>query len=123
IDPTYSGVSNHRTIDLNNFSYSVRHKTNKAKRDDFRKKMGNSILTQFYQPSFYRLKKTLKSVGLPTRFFGLPDISYLAHHMVFRRSEEHTSELQSRENLVCRLLLEKKKRRQHTFPTTRILHH
>src|SRR5690606_40355363 len=27
------------------------------------------------------------------------------------RSEEHTSELQSRENLVCRLLLEKKKTR------------
>src|SRR5690606_41582316 len=27
----------------------------------------------------------------------------------FIRSEEHTSELQSRENLVCRLLLEKKK--------------
>src|SRR2546428_5418887 len=30
------------------------------------------------------------------------------------RSEEHTSELQSRSDLVCRLLLEKKKRRQHT---------
>src|SRR5690606_41710479 len=29
-----------------------------------------------------------------------------------RRSEEHTSELQSRENLVCRLLLEKKKKRK-----------
>src|SRR5690606_40399066 len=29
-----------------------------------------------------------------------------------RRSEEHTSELQSRENLVCRLLLEKKKHRR-----------
>src|SRR5690606_41878422 len=28
---------------------------------------------------------------------------------LLRRSEEHTSELQSRENLVCRLLLEKKK--------------
>src|SRR5690606_39936971 len=28
---------------------------------------------------------------------------------VSTRSEEHTSELQSRENLVCRLLLEKKK--------------
>src|SRR5690606_40153140 len=28
------------------------------------------------------------------------------------RSEEHTSELQSRENLVCRLLLEKKKERE-----------
>src|SRR5436309_11269246 len=31
-----------------------------------------------------------------------------------RRSEEHTSELQSRENLVCRLLLEKKKNNQPT---------
>src|SRR5690606_42017636 len=29
------------------------------------------------------------------------------------RSEEHTSELQSRENLVCRLLLEKKKNAQN----------
>src|SRR6266700_7417790 len=28
------------------------------------------------------------------------------------RSEEHTSELQSRENLVCRLLLEKTKKKQ-----------
>src|SRR5436309_4179221 len=29
-----------------------------------------------------------------------------------QRSEEHTSELQSRENLVCRLLLEKKKKKK-----------
>src|SRR3712207_7690926 len=29
------------------------------------------------------------------------------------RSEEHTSELQSRQYLVCRLLLEKKKKKQH----------
>src|SRR5690606_40560692 len=29
--------------------------------------------------------------------------------IIASRSEEHTSELQSRENLVCRLLLEKKK--------------
>src|SRR2546430_3337261 len=31
-----------------------------------------------------------------------------------RRSEEHTSELQSQSNLVCRLLLEKKKKRKNT---------
>src|SRR3712207_6870066 len=31
-----------------------------------------------------------------------------------RRSEEHTSELQSRQYLVCRLLLEKKKKPQRT---------
>src|SRR3712207_8429097 len=30
-----------------------------------------------------------------------------------RRSEEHTSELQSRQYLVCRLLLEKKKQNKH----------
>src|SRR5256886_8633743 len=34
-----------------------------------------------------------------------------------KRSEEHTSELQSQSNLVCRLLLEKKKKHQHS--TTR----
>src|SRR3712207_7796101 len=33
-----------------------------------------------------------------------------------RRSEEHTSELQSRQYLVCRLLLEKKKK--HTYLST-----
>src|SRR5436309_12549472 len=31
------------------------------------------------------------------------------------RSEEHTSELQSRENLVCRLLLEKKNQRLNSY--------
>src|SRR6266511_2261821 len=38
-------------------------------------------------------------------------------HPCRARSEEHTSELQSRENLVCRLLLEKKKTAQsgHSF--------
>src|SRR5690606_41571258 len=39
---------------------------------------------------------------------GSPLIIFSANYMVKReRSEEHTSELQSRENLVCRLLLEK----------------
>src|SRR5690606_41424273 len=35
----------------------------------------------------------------------------------YLRSEEHTSELQSRENLVCRLLLEKKKTTYHNKQT------
>src|SRR2546427_9091534 len=35
----------------------------------------------------------------------------------FIRSEEHTSELQSQSNLVCRLLLEKKKKIQHKTNT------
>src|SRR2546430_12811157 len=36
------------------------------------------------------------------------------------RSEEHTSELQSQSNLVCRLLLEKKKHRLNQYPCTRL---
>src|SRR6266536_1150914 len=38
-----------------------------------------------------------------------------------RRSEEHTSELQSRVDLVCRLLLEKKKERERHEPRARQL--
>src|SRR5436309_8428204 len=40
----------------------------------------------------------------------VPTACYIADKV---RSEEHTSELQSRENLVCRLLLEKKKKKRH----------
>src|SRR3712207_7565615 len=45
---------------------------------------------------------------------GAPESVHLAD---WPRSEEHTSELQSRQYLVCRLLLEKKKRRP-TSPST-----
>src|SRR5690606_39451020 len=44
------------------------------------------------------------------------NIDFILYNQTYRtknahgRSEEHTSELQSRENLVCRLLLEKKKK-------------
>src|SRR2546429_5804738 len=38
--------------------------------------------------------------------------SHKARPLLIERSEEHTSELQSRLHLVCRLLLEKKKRNE-----------
>src|SRR5690606_42065123 len=40
------------------------------------------------------------------------DMRASSFRLLFSRSEEHTSELQSRENLVCRLLLEKKKEKK-----------
>src|SRR3712207_7966035 len=40
--------------------------------------------------------------------------SLLARQTAWPRSEEHTSELQSRQYLVCRLLLEKKTNKKHT---------
>src|SRR2546427_2670081 len=51
--------------------------------------------------------------------FKLPHWSF---PLISRRSEEHTSELQSQSNLVCRLLLEKKKRRGSTAARRRAGH-
>src|SRR2546427_12607912 len=51
---------------------------------------------------------------------GAQPADQLVHHSRERaavRSEEHTSELQSQSNLVCRLLLEKKKTQQATVAT------
>src|SRR2546430_5532167 len=44
---------------------------------------------------------------------GVPPIPITGNGSVQLRSEEHTSELQSQSNLVCRLLLEKKKCRHN----------
>src|SRR3712207_6860187 len=48
------------------------------------------------------------------------DVEELERRPRVERSEEHTSELQSRQYLVCRLLLEKKKRYLHTSLSTRL---
>src|SRR3712207_7176379 len=45
------------------------------------------------------------------QLLGLPDRRASAQQQLATRSEEHTSELQSRQYLVCRLLLEKKKKK------------
>src|SRR3989441_6949700 len=51
-------------------------------------------------------------LGACRRHSGRPLGESLRQHPVGVRSEEHTSELQSLAYLVCRLLLEKKKKRQ-----------
>src|SRR2546429_4646324 len=56
----------------------------------------------------------------PTRRTGLSEVmgswKIIATSL---RSEEHTSELQSRLHLVCRLLLEKKKKQTRSYPLIR----
>src|SRR5690606_40045842 len=64
-------------------------------------------------PLPYVIAETEKGFGFPgastNAAHNLPLVSNPNRDAVAReRSEEHTSELQSRENLVCRLLLEKK---------------
>src|SRR5690606_39782836 len=61
------------------------------------------------------VRKKVLTDGVRIDGRGLRDIRALSAEVevlprVHGRSEEHTSELQSRENLVCRLLLEKKKK-------------
>src|SRR2546422_8099504 len=64
-----------------------------------------------------------RSLGIPSVWFmdhlyppGLPTVpsfeAWTTAAALATRSEEHTSELQSRLHLVCRLLLEKKKKKQ-----------
>src|SRR5207302_3778961 len=57
-------------------------------------------------PQFSPDGKTLYTIVTPT-----DEHTFNNRRLVAWRSEEHTSELQSRENLVCRLLLEKKKKK------------
>src|SRR3989475_4372911 len=49
--------------------------------------------------------------GLALRYLADESLAILREPDHGRRSEEHTSELQSQSNLVCRLLLEKKKKK------------
>src|SRR5690349_22505041 len=50
--------------------------------------------------------------------WNTPGVSTVAYLDAFGRSEEHTSELQSRRDLVCRLLLEKKNKTQSAANNT-----
>src|SRR5258708_21715663 len=56
----------------------------------------------------------------PSFLLATPDRS---EFVCVERSEEHTSELQSPDHLVCRLLLEKKNRRAGTRPELRTYSH
>src|SRR5690349_21986940 len=79
-----------------------------------------------FLPSWYHLGELLRSGQFPLldptlwaggniaaeALFGIWNPVLLGTMVFVSRSEEHTSELQSRRDLVCRLLLEKKKKQQ-----------
>src|SRR2546427_7789816 len=77
--------------------------------------------TLFRSPGFALLKRrrarlTGEPIAIPPKVMGR-GVRYVAGGALFGlgRSEEHTSELQSQSNLVCRLLLEKKKNDVHAI--------
>src|SRR5256886_7445355 len=63
-------------------------------------------LAQYDSPSCYKLCAISRAAGI------LAARKKSIRRGFTTRSEEHTSELQSQSNLVCRLLLEKKKKKQ-----------
>src|SRR5256885_5587188 len=74
--------------------------------------MGRARNFGFSAPSYDALVDAPIEAGKFDQFelHGIdPPVSVVVHGQKWNRSEEHTSELQSPCNLVCRLLLEKKK--------------
>src|SRR5690606_39700559 len=67
---------------------------------------GGHMATAHYSPAGARVQGILASVRLPVMNERELLRRLAAGPVSGARSEEHTSELQSRENLVCRLLLE-----------------
>src|SRR5690349_25137575 len=69
-------------------------------------------------PILYMVKKIAQSMGGDVWFKSNENVGSTFFFWVPCRSEEHTSELQSRRDLVCRLLLEKKKKKITTLLNT-----
>src|SRR6266480_5821236 len=67
--------------------------------------------TLFPYTTLFRSAACVRRVGAPASVRG-SGYAAQARRRQHRRSEEHTSELQSHVNLVCRLLLEKKKKNE-----------
>src|SRR5260221_10761649 len=75
-----------------------------------------TTLFRSYWLSDFLVRRVLAHVRITTNLVhqiqaGSASPSTFAVHLEEFRSEEHTSELQSHSDLVCRLLLEKKKKR------------
>src|SRR5690606_11404202 len=75
--------------------------------DDY--KSANYFWKQFLSGAFITIVMTGLDQDMMQKNLTCKNLKEAQKNMFSFRSEEHTSELQSRENLVCRLLLEKKK--------------
>src|SRR5437879_11227466 len=75
-------------------------------------------------PDFRVGGKIFATLGYPEDGWAMVKLTPLEQEMFIKtRSEEHTSELQSPMYLVCRLLLEKKKKTHVTFAKQKIDQH
>src|SRR5690606_39940201 len=91
------------------FPYTTLFRSSKAWPFEEAKKIIDRYDGLMPQKGFVLFETGYGPSGLPhIGTFGEVARTSMVRHALEARSEEHTSELQSRENLVCRLLLEKK---------------
>src|SRR5260221_10394104 len=62
-----------------------------------------------YTTLFRSVKNKMSKTIKPPSAYAYASAAVVFVHFILNRSEEHTSELQSHSDLVCRLLLEKKR--------------
>src|SRR3712207_8823860 len=77
-------------------------------------RLARSLFVPFADPGMFYFAAVVRA-GLPQRVEVEGDAADLLSLGQKLRSEEHTSELQSRQYLVCRLLLEKKKQHHEQY--------
>src|SRR5437588_6016539 len=70
------------------------------------RRMATYSLVAFRNVAVHEYKPSLELIGVPTLVILLRSVVAPAGSRTSTRSEEHTSELQSHSDLVCRLLLE-----------------
>src|SRR5690606_41587171 len=83
----------------------------------FRSQLGKTFVVGSAEQALHRVR-ALPELHPHGRALRYPPLPWHRSEERAVRSEEHTSELQSRENLVCRLLLEKKKKKKRTRQET-----
>src|SRR5687767_15617580 len=85
--------------------FRSRGNRHRSKADEMQKAYFLSVFPSVFICGFFLFPRSQRALS----YTGQPNGNYAE-----RRSEEHTSELQSLAYLVCRLLLEKKKKKKNT---------
>ena len=116
IDMITGGLGKTMTIENREYEWAVQIDQDHAVNIRYAKYNGKVITATDAAATTAGIGNSPIYLGLEERYFGPGAIlSFDNYRFQVRvsgtRSEEHTSELQSRENIVCRLLLEKKKKK------------
>src|SRR3989449_5679481 len=118
IEPTTSRLTSHpiRGADPQEVEAVGEHLAHRRRQHQARRLLGLAEHAVLVVPGVRQAGEPFKVAGDAVRLERLSRACDDARERGNLRSEEHTSELQSRLHLVCRLLLEKKKKKKKNMP-------